>query len=175
MDSTRGIDFGRLTLKDALDLAILVEEEAKERYEEFVEQMETHRTPDAARFFRFMAANEEKHRGELAARRTQLFKGAPSVVTRAMLFDIEAPEYDEARVFMSVRAALEAALRSERKAHAFFVQVLPRVTDPDVRALFKELCEEELAHGAMVERELAKLPPDSGFKAEDFADDPVAQ
>ena len=30
--TTRGIDFKALSLKDALDLAVLVEEEAKERY-----------------------------------------------------------------------------------------------------------------------------------------------
>jgi len=39
MTSTLGIDFASLSLKDALDLAVLVEEEARERYEEFADQM----------------------------------------------------------------------------------------------------------------------------------------
>src|SRR5206468_1401602 len=60
-----GIDFAALSLKDALDLAVLIEEEAKERYEDLAEQMELHHTPEAARFFRFMASNEEKHHAEL--------------------------------------------------------------------------------------------------------------
>jgi rubrerythrin len=175
VSSTQGLDLEGLTLKDALDLAVLIEEEAKERYEEFVDQMVSHRTPEAARFFRFMAANEEKHRSALAARRAQLFPGAPANVTRTMLFDVEAPDYDEVRVFMSVRVALEAALRAEQKAHAFFDRALPAIRAPDVRALFAELREEELEHQRLVQRELDKLPPDAAFRPEDFADDPVAQ
>ena len=68
MTSTRGIDFATLTLKDALDLAIRIEEEAYERYGELADQMDLHDTPDAAHFFRFMMANEEKHRAELTER-----------------------------------------------------------------------------------------------------------
>ena len=48
------IDFSKLSLQDALDLAILIEEEAKDRYQEFVDQLELHHTPQAASFFRFM-------------------------------------------------------------------------------------------------------------------------
>jgi rubrerythrin len=173
MTSTRGIDFANLTLKDALDLAVLIEEEACERYEEFADQMELHHTPEAARFFRFMSRNEEKHRLELASRRATLYRDMPSSVTRAMIFDVEAPEYDEARAFMTAREALRSALRSEQKAHAFFVSALPSVKDTAAQALFEELRQEELEHQGLVERELAKLPPDSKLKAEDFADEPV--
>lgn len=175
MSATQGIDFTRLSLQDALDLAVLIEEEARDRYEEFADQMELHRTPEAARFFRFMAGNEEKHRVELAARRARLFADAPGRVSRAMLFDVEAPEYDEARAFMTARAALHSALRSETKAHAFFVEALPRITDGDVRTLFEELRDEELEHQELVQRELAKLPPDPELEAEAFADEPVSQ
>lgn len=175
MSATQGIDFARLSLQDALDLAVLIEEEARERYEEFADQMELHHTPEAARFFRFMARNEEKHRVELAARRGERFGDAPSGVGRAMLFDVEAPDYDEARAFMTARDALHSALRSEEKAHAFFVEALPRIEDPDVRGLFEELREEELEHQALVQRELAKLPDDPGLDADAFADEPVSQ
>ena len=110
MEKTRGIDFANLTLKDALDLAIRVEEEAYERYSELADQMEMHDTPGAAHFFRFMMGNEDKHRAELAERRHELFGNAPSTVTRVIIFDIEAPDYDEARAFMTVRQALQTAL-----------------------------------------------------------------
>lgn len=173
--TTRGIDFGTLSLEDALDLAILIEEEAKERYEEFADQMELHHTPDAAAFFRLMVWNEEKHREELAERRTRLFPDAPSSVTRAMLFDVEAPEYDQARAFMTAREAMQAALVCETKAHAFFVAALPRIQDTDVRGLFEELRDEEVEHQELVKKELAKLPPDPGLRADDFGDEPVAQ
>ena len=52
------------------------------------------------------------------------------------IFDIEAPDYDEARAFMTVRAALETALRSEEKAHAFFAAALPKIENATVKTLF---------------------------------------
>ncbi len=171
----QGIDFASLSLMDALDLAILVEDEAKERYEEFAAQMEQHRTPEAARFFHFMAANEAKHGMELAVRRTERFGTEPRNVSQAMIFDVEAPDYDAARAFMSPRQAMQAALASEVKAHGFFVAALPALKDPDVRALFEELRNEEIEHQELVQIELAKLGPDSGLSDEDFVDEPAAQ
>jgi len=171
----RGIDFSKLSLKDALDLAILIEEEAQERYDEFTDQMEIHRTPEAAAFFRTMSGNERRHGEELRQRRERLFPGEPGTVNRSMLFDVEAPDYDQARAFMTPRQAMQSALRSEEKAHAFFVAALPRIQDPDVRALFEELRDEEVEHQDLVKRAMRKLPPDSGPPPEGFVDDPVAQ
>lgn len=168
------LDFASLSLKDALDFAILIEEEARERYEEFVDQMELHHTPDAAQFFRVMAGNEAKHGAMLTDRRRSLFGDAPRQVTGSMLWDVEAPEYDEARAFMTAQQALETALRAEVKAHDFFVKALPAVSDPKVRALFEELRDEEVEHQALVRKALAKLPPGPGFDPNDFVDDPVA-
>ncbi len=172
---TRDIDFAVLSLQDALDLAILIEEEARERYEEFAHQMRLHRTHEAAKFFRFMAGNEEKHRAELAARRRELFPGVAARVTREMLFDVEAPEYDEVRAFMTARQALQAALRAEQKAHAFFVAALPAVRDLKVRALFEELRDEEVHHQQLVRTQLDSAAPDPKLGAEHFVDDPVGQ
>lgn len=169
------IDFASLSLMDALDLAVLIEEEAKERYEDFAAQMDQHRTPEAAKFFRLMAVNEAKHGQELAERRGQLFGDAPRTVTRAQIFDVEAPDFDEARAFMSPRQAMKAALASEVKAQAFFVAALPALKDAKVRALFEELRDEEVEHQALVKAELAKLPPDSGLSDDDFVDEPAAQ
>jgi erythrin-vacuolar iron transport family protein len=175
--ATQGIDFTTLSTQDALDLAILVEEEAEERYQEFAHQMRIHHTPEASRFFTFMADNEARHRDELTTRRTADFGNAPRGVTRAMLWDVEAPDYDEARAFMSARGALETALRCEQKAHAFFVDALGTVRDPAVRALFEELRDEEVYHQELVGRELAKLPPDldPDVDPEDFTDEPTSQ
>ena len=175
MDATRGIDFASLSLRDALDLAVLVEEEARDRYEELAEQMEVHHTPEVARFFRFMAGNEEKHRAALAARRTAECGDAPVGVHRGMIFDIEAPEYDEVRASMTVRAALATALRSEEKAHGFFVAALACVADPGVRALFEELCEEEVEHQRLVQREIERAPADPALPGTAWEDEPVSQ
>ena len=72
------IDFSTLNLRDTLDLAIAIEEEAKERYDEFAEQLEAHRTPEVAKFFRFMSDNEVKHAEVLATQRTKLFGSEPN-------------------------------------------------------------------------------------------------
>ena len=171
----QNIDLARVSLKDALDLATLIEEEAHERYLELADQMDKHRTPEAARFFRFMADNEAKHGAELTARRGQLFGDAPRDVRRAMIFDVEAPDYDEARAFMTARQALDIALRCEQKAHAFFVEALPHVQDPQVKALFAELRDEEVQHQDLVQREILRLPADADAGGEAFVDDPTAQ
>lgn len=169
------VDLTRLDLKDALDLAILIEDEARERYEEFAEQMEVHHTTDAAGFYRFMAQNEAKHGEEIAVRRKELFGDAPSRMSRSMLWDVEAPDYDQARAFMSPRQALEVALESEIKAHAYFTAAIPSITDPDVKALFIELQGDEVHHKELVQAELDKLPPDPEVDVEDLVDEPVGQ
>jgi rubrerythrin len=169
-----GIDLERLTLRDALDLAVLIEEEARDRYREFADQLAAHDTPEAADFFARMARIEERHRGELLERRRTLFGSAPSSVERRQIFDVEAPGYDEARAFMGVRQALETVLAAEVKAHDFFNQALPRVKDTELRALFTELRDEEVHHQALVMAELARCPENSDG-SEAYADDPVAQ
>ena len=82
-----------------------------------------------------------------------------------------APDRVEARVAQ----AMETALRSKEKAHAFFVAALPRITDPQVKALFEELRDEEVIHQNLVKNELAKLPPGPDVDPDDYSDEPVAQ
>ncbi len=167
------LDFATLSLKDALDLAVLIEEEARERYLEFADQMEIHHTQEAASFFRTMAENEAKHGEELSKRREATFPGEPRGVSRSLLWDVEAPDYDAARAFMSVRQAMEVALAAEGKAHDFFQWALPHVKNADVSRLFEELRDEESHHLELVRAQLAKLPLESEADANDYADEPV--
>ncbi|MDM7914238.1 MAG: ferritin family protein [Candidatus Eisenbacteria bacterium] len=168
----RDIDFEALTLQDALDLAILIEEEAEERYLEFADQMEAFFTPEAARFFRYMAANEAKHGSELRARRQQRFADAPATIDRDAVWEIEAPAYEKARAFITPRRVLEIALDSEEKAHDFFAKAAPYLKDPEVRKLFEELRLEEIEHQRLVREEIAKQPPDSDTDPEAILDEP---
>ena len=172
---TAGLDFSTLGLQDALDLAILIEEEAQERYLELVDQMEQHHTPEAARFFTAMAENERRHGEALRARRRSLFGDAAARVRRSQLWDIEAPEYDAVRALMSARQAMETALRSETKAHAFFVQAIPHLSDPEVKKLFQELREEELLHQALVREAMRNLADGPDADPADYEDEPVGQ
>jgi erythrin-vacuolar iron transport family protein len=169
------VDFSTLSLQDALDLAILIEDEAKERYEEFAENLKLHHTPGAADFFVTMAGNEAKHGTDLLARRLALFGDAPAHVSRDMLWDVEAPGYDQPRMFMTQRQAMEVALESEVKAHDFFDAALAFVSNPEVRALFEELRDEETEHQQLVKAVMAKLPEDDGPAAAFDPDGPVGQ
>ena len=171
----RAIDFAKLSLCDALDLAILIEDEARERYEEFADQMQLYHTPDAERFFREMAVNETRHGSELSERRQALFPREPRHVTRDMLWDVEAPGYEQAAMFMSARQAMLVALEAEVKAHDYFAAALEHVADADVRTLFAELRDEEVEHQRMVRAAMARLPPDPDVDPDDYADPPVSQ
>jgi rubrerythrin len=169
------IDFATLSIKDALDLGILVEEEAMERYQELADNLDVHNTGDAAQFFRFMVGCEAKHGEDLREKRRELFGEAPSSVDRSMLWDVEAPGYDATRTFMTIQDALKVAMAAERKAFEFFDGALPEVTDSEVRELFTELRQEEVEHMEMVREQMKKVSAGDGFDPDDFADEPVAQ
>jgi rubrerythrin len=165
------IDFARLELRDALDLAILVEEEAKERYEQFAKLVGGRQEGDASDVFRMMAGYEAKHGAQLAERRRKLFGDQPSRVSRTMLDDVEAPDHGKPRVFMSARQAMEVALSSEEKAYDFFVEALEHVKDRDVRKLFEELRDEEVEHKKLLQGRLSGLPAGPDVE-ESEADEP---
>ena len=169
----RTLDFSTLSLQDALDLAILIEEEAEERYQELANLVGGRYPGDAADVFRSMAFNENKHGRQLAERRKALFGDAPRQVDRDMFWEVEAPDFGKPRVYMSPRQATEVAMASEQKAHAFFVGALPTVKNASVHALFEELREEELHHYQTLERHLADLPPGPDVEEQD-ADEPPA-
>jgi rubrerythrin len=152
------LDLARLDLRDALDLAILMEEEARVRYTEFSRLVGGRYQGDAADVFRLMAAYEQKHGAQLAARRASLFKDQPSRMRIEMLDDVEAPDRGQPRVFMSARDAMEVAIASEEKAFDFFDAALRKVTDAGVRALFTELRAEELEHQKMLKERIKGMP-----------------
>ncbi|MFT7520176.1 MAG: rubrerythrin [Kiritimatiellia bacterium] len=152
------IDFSTLDLMDALDLAVLIEIEAMERYKLFSNQLGYSFPGDAGSVFHHMANNEAKHGVELSQRRESLFGDAPVRVQKSALFDVEAPEVGAPRWDMSPLAAFEVAVSSERKAYAFYDQALPHVTNEEVRTLFVELRGEEQRHMDMLLTAMAKLP-----------------
>jgi erythrin-vacuolar iron transport family protein len=162
------VDFAKLTLMDTLDLATLIELEACQRYALFVEQIGS--ATDAGAFFQAMVVNERKHADEIGARRLQLYGETPARVKLDDIFDVEAPDVGSTRRNMSAFSACQVALHAERKAHDFYDRALARVTDPEVRALFEELRDEEAEHVHMVEQIMAKLPPEAREDLEDEDD-----
>lgn len=168
--STR-IDFATLSLMDALDLAVLIEYEAFDRYKTFAQQLGPRFPGDAANAFVSMADNEAKHGKALDARRKERFGDAPRRLTLDDLYGVEAPEVGAIRSNMSAMEAFQVALAAERRAHDFYDEALKHVQDPDIRELFTELREEETEHVAMVQAIIAKLPPEASFVPEEDEDD----
>ncbi len=151
-----GIDFSTLDLRSALDFAIGNEEDALLRYQEFAARV---RDPAAARFFRFMIDNESKHRRQLEARRDVLFRHDPQRIDNSVVDKTWLPDPGEIDSELSVREAMEVALRAEIRSGEFYAAASAHVKDSDVRALFEELREEEAEHEAEVRKILASLPP----------------
>ena len=152
------LDVSKLNLQDALDLAVLIEKEAEERYLMFVDQLGERYRGDATDFFNMMARNERRHGTTLAERRRALFGDAPARVTADMIEDIEAPDTGKPRPYMSPRHALNVAMESEVKAYDFFDQALPGIQDQAVRKLFEELRDEEKEHQRLLTEQMAKFP-----------------
>jgi rubrerythrin len=161
------IDFSQLDLKEALDIAILVELEAFERYTLFTEQL-GHRYPeDAASVFRMMASNEKKHADELTEQRQSLFGDAPVSINSDSLFDVEAPEIGSPQWNMSPFKAFQLVLSSEKKAYQFYDDAISYVKDAKVQTLFSNLRDEEADHVRMIEEFIAGLPPEAHVDLED--------
>ena len=160
------IDFSTLDLMDALDLAVLIEDEAWERYVLFSKQIGYRRPGDAGAIFASMANNEKKHGQQLLERRQELFGDAPLRVNRDDLFDVEAPESGALSWNMSPLKAFRLALESEEKAYLFYDEALVHVTNPTVRELFTELRNEESEHALMLREAIEALPPGSDVDLE---------
>lgn len=156
---TSQLDISTLNLQDALDMAVLIEKEAEERYLLFADQLGKRYRGDAADFFTMMARNEQRHGIEIAERRRLLFGDTPSRVTENMIeCDVEAPDLEKPRRYMSPRHALEIAMESEIKAYKFYDRALQGIQDPTVRKLIKELRDEEAEHQRLLNEQKAKYP-----------------
>ena len=59
------LDFSTLDLQDVLDMAVLVEKEAEDRYLLLADQIGRLYPGDAATFFTMMARNEQRHGVEI--------------------------------------------------------------------------------------------------------------
>jgi len=150
------IDFASLTPADALDLAILIEEEARQRYLELIDLVaDAGGDPEALRFFETMAHHEQNHAHRLMERRDRLYADAPPRVNAAVLERLGGIETAGPAAVFSLRAGLEAAMAAERQAESFFRRALREATDSEVRRLFEELAEEEVEHQRVVAAHLA--------------------
>lgn len=169
-------DLSKMGMMDALDLAIIIEDDAKERYLEFYRQLGSNGLDDAGTFFLQMSKNEQKHTDDLMAMRKKYFKDAKAVVNRSTLYEfqeIEAPEFDRAFGFMSISNALKVAYDSEVKAHQFYHKASQLVLNDEVKKFFSELALEEIEHQKMVRAIMEKTKDEGPYtRSDDDIDEP---
>lgn len=151
-----GIDFENLDLRAAFDFAIGIEEDAQLRYQEFAA---TVTDPGAAQFFREMVRVEGEHRRQLEAQRDVIFRHARRRFDTSLAGDLDAPGVEDVGPRISPREAMEVALRAEVRAYEFYAGAIPYLKDPDVRAFFEELKQEEVEHQQKIQQRLDALAP----------------
>ena len=151
------LDFSKLSAMDVLDLAIYVENEAEDNYEELVSWMKRQGNEEAAAFFKRMAGLEELHRQQISAVRVQLFGEAAPTTTNSHAWEVETPDFDAIAPDVSLVAAYELAIGAETKAHDYYAGALEYATEPRMVKLLEHLRDAELKHKALLEKEMGDL------------------
>lgn len=158
------------TLEEFMTRALVMEQEAAQRYTEFADAMETHNNLEVAALFRKMAEIEGKHAAQIIAEMGWTTRPGPHP---GILFweRFEAPETapgDEVHYLMQPYHALKLALANEQRAERFFADLARAATTPSVKKAARELQKEEHEHVLLVRAWMKKVPkPDA-----DWANDP---
>ncbi len=168
---TGRLDLAKIDLQDAVDLALVIEGEARERYGKFAQLVGGRYESDADEVFRAMTALEAKHCTALAERRRQVFGDAPSRIDASALLDVEAPDWNAIRVFMGPQDALRVALDAESRAFDFFDVAARKVQDPAARVFLEEQRAEEADHCRALQAWMQMVPPGPDLEDDD-ADPP---
>lgn len=167
---TSRIDFAQLDLRDAVDLAIRIEREARDRYRELSARVGGRYEGDADHVFRTMAELEAAHSAYLADRRRRVFGDGPPRVDTEPVLEVEAPDPGAIRVFMGPRQALEVAMEAERRAFDFYDAAVRGSRDPAARVFFEEQRSDEADHCRAIEAWMRTVP--AGPDLEDDEADP---
>jgi rubrerythrin len=164
------------TLADLFGAAYQIEVDAVERYTLLAEQMQTHNNPDLVAVFRDLARAEGIHAEEIRRQ-----AGAIDVVEHARRTGKwnkgESPEEADlsaSHYMMTPWHALQMALEGEKRALAFFTNIVETVKDPKVKQMAAEFVEEEAEHVNLVHRLLRKYPAPPESWSDD-PDPPIAQ
>lgn len=158
------------TLTEFMARAWAMEMEAKQRYTDFADAMETHNNLEVAAMFRTMAQYEARHAEQILA---EMGWTEPPVAPRSGFLwpGFEAPEtapIDEVHYLMQPWHALQLALAAEKAAEHFFRELARVATTESVRRAARELQAEEREHVLLVKAWMKKVPrPDP-----DWANDP---
>ncbi|HEX2566750.1 MAG TPA: ferritin family protein [Burkholderiales bacterium] len=140
--------------------AIAIEREAAVRYGELARQMTDRGNEAVADIFAALARMETEHLASLEARTAGL--ALPGIAAgKYQWFDDGAPEtaaHEWLFRLITPHQALRIALDAEKRAQAFFERVMLTCDDAALRALAREMAEEENEHVSMVSRLIERTP-----------------
>lgn len=165
------MDTSRMNLRDAVDLAIRIGEDARQRYVELAARVGGRYPGDADEVFRTMAELEERHEQQLADRRRRVFGDAPPRIADDALDEVEPAELGAIRVFMGPREAVRVALEAEKRAFEFYDCASRKAADPAVRVFFEEQRADQADHCRTLEAWMRAAPVGPDLE-EDEADPP---
>ena len=159
------------TLEEFMALALMMENEAAERYAELADAMEMHNNREVADLFRRMANIEGRHAQRIMAEMG--WREAPPAppAGAAAWPGFEGPETTpsgDVHYLMLPYQALELALAGEERAEQFFARLAQFADVASVREAACELRDEEREHVALVKAWMKKVPQPTS----DWADDP---
>lgn len=158
IDATTNIPVCEMSAAELLLHALVMELEAAQRYKQLADMMEQTGNRKVAKIFAKMSEIESRHAKHI----DEQVKGRnlPMLTPSQYLWPgLEAPENtDSGRLFhlMTPCQAMSLALDNEKRAYAFFENVVGDSTDEQVREMAAEFAVEEEQHVAWVEEWLAK-------------------
>jgi rubrerythrin len=138
--------------------AVQLEREAARRYEELAASMGTDGNAELKSFFAKMARYSRQHLAQASARAG--FRDMPPMAAEDYVWpegtSPEVADWVGVDAQMGAREALELALASERRGHAYYAAIAATTSDPEVMLLAREFTKEEAEHVAELEKLLAR-------------------
>ena len=162
--------FTALDPREALHVAISIEERNAELYHRFAEMFVEFRDPESleiAGVFWEMAIEERRHSFLLQGKYSELYGNVSSALTEEDLVEfIEVPKLDDGDLFAgdavkwrnARQQALHVALKAEARAQLFYFNLAENTQPGPLRSIYQELAEIEDAHLAYLERKLNRDP-----------------
>ncbi len=138
--------------KETVDAVRRAMEIEKETFDFYTVAGQKTSNPAGKRIFRWLAKSEEIHYLKMTELYNSLQGGGHWVFYDGVTIDLEPAEADEPTVKFDTDdgKALEIALEIEKKALSLFEELEQRSTDPEGKAMFRTLIQEEKEHSRVI-------------------------
>lgn len=150
---------------DFMVQAYAMENDARDRYGEFADQMEVHNNAAVAQLFRKLARIEGLHADKIM--KEMGWRKPPAAAEAWMWRQSEGPESappGELHYLMQPWHALELALACEERAVSFFSGIADSTAPADVKRIAREMAAEEREHVQLIRDWMKKVEqPEPGW------------